>query len=105
MRIQTKQEAQVEDDLANSGDEEPGVDSGDNVKATSDGIFIAVMGSTGSGKSSFVKTLTGAADVVVGEDLTSCSYSKFHLLDVVSSGWQADKLLRHSRSLRIHPHS
>jgi hypothetical protein len=35
-------------------------------------IFIAVMGMTGVGKSSFIKTLTGG-DVVVGHSVESCS--------------------------------
>jgi hypothetical protein len=34
-------------------------------------IFIAVMGATGAGKSSFVKLVTGIDDVQVGHDLTS----------------------------------
>ena len=35
-------------------------------------VLIAVMGVTGSGKSTFVKKVTGSEDVVVGNDLTSC---------------------------------
>lgn len=36
-------------------------------------MYIAVMGSTGAGKSSFIAACTGQ-DVVVGHELTSCSY-------------------------------
>ena len=36
-------------------------------------VFIAVMGMTGAGKSSFIKTLTGS-DVFVGHGLASCEY-------------------------------
>lgn len=35
-------------------------------------IFIAVMGVTGAGKSSFIKSASGIDEVVVGHDLTSC---------------------------------
>ena len=35
-------------------------------------VLIAVMGVTGSGKSTFIKQVTGSKDVVVGNDLTSC---------------------------------
>ncbi|KIW68353.1 hypothetical protein PV04_04306 [Phialophora macrospora] len=34
-------------------------------------VVIAVMGPTGVGKSSFIKTLTGAKDIVIGHGLTS----------------------------------
>lgn len=35
-------------------------------------IFIAVMGVTGAGKSSFIKAASGLDEVAVGHDLTSC---------------------------------
>jgi AAA15 family ATPase/GTPase len=34
-------------------------------------VVIAVMGPTGVGKSSFIKALTGAKDIVIGHGLTS----------------------------------
>ncbi|KAK7444068.1 hypothetical protein VKT23_015466 [Stygiomarasmius scandens] len=36
-----------------------------------DDVVIAIMGSTGTGKSSFIQLLTGNTDVVVGDDLES----------------------------------
>ena len=39
--------------------------------ATEDVIIIAFMGITGSGKSSFIKALTGCDDIVVGDGLKS----------------------------------
>ena len=41
-------------------------------EATGDVVVIAVMGVTGSGKSTLVKLLTGSEKVTVGKDLTSC---------------------------------
>lgn len=38
-------------------------------------IFIAVMGVTGAGKSTFIKTASGLDDVLVGHELTSCKAS------------------------------
>jgi len=35
-------------------------------------VFIAVMGMTGVGKSSFIKQLTQNGDVKIGRGLTSC---------------------------------
>ena len=37
-----------------------------------DVVLIAVMGVTGSGKSTFIKRVTGSEEVVIGKDLTSC---------------------------------
>lgn len=37
--------------------------------------FIAVMGVTGAGKSTFIKWASGNSDVVVGHDLESCKLS------------------------------
>jgi GTP-binding protein EngB required for normal cell division len=36
-------------------------------------VVIAVMGVTGTGKSTFIKTISGRNDVVVGDDLSSGS--------------------------------
>ena len=36
-------------------------------------VLIAVMGTTGSGKSTFVQLATGSAEAVVGKNLTSCT--------------------------------
>ncbi|WAO91178.1 G domain-containing protein [Fusarium falciforme] len=36
-------------------------------------IYIAVMGVTGSGKSTFIKTATGIQDIAIGEDMLSCT--------------------------------
>ncbi|EHY53394.1 hypothetical protein HRR83_003601 [Exophiala dermatitidis] len=36
-------------------------------------VFIGVMGVTGAGKSTFIKTVTGNDDIVVGHDLRSCT--------------------------------
>lgn len=41
-------------------------------------ILIAVMGLTGSGKSTFVKLATGSDEVIVGTELTSCMICDFH---------------------------
>jgi ABC-type lipoprotein export system ATPase subunit len=38
-------------------------------------IFIAVMGVTGAGKSTFIKAASGLDNVLVGHDLTSCKAS------------------------------
>lgn len=38
-------------------------------------IFIAVMGVTGAGKSTFIKTASGLDTVLVGHELTSCKAS------------------------------
>jgi len=37
-------------------------------------LVIGVMGVTGSGKSSFVRTASGRADVVVGHTLEACEW-------------------------------
>lgn len=48
-----------------------------------DVVLIAVMGVTGSGKSSFVKLVTGSEEVVVGNDLNSCILNtQMHLLAI-----------------------
>lgn len=62
--MQPKAENNVRDE---SGESTPGKPTAENE------IFIAVMGAAGSGKSSFIKTVTGA-DVLVGHDLTSCEF-------------------------------
>ena len=36
-------------------------------------VVIAIMGATGSGKSTFIKTVSGRNDVVVGNNLSSGS--------------------------------
>jgi len=36
-------------------------------------VFIAVMGMTGSGKSTFIRTLTGQ-DVIIGHGLHACGF-------------------------------
>ncbi|MCJ1315931.1 hypothetical protein MMC15_001251 [Xylographa vitiligo] len=38
-----------------------------------DVVLIAVKGVTGSGKSTFIKRVTGSEEVVIGKDLTSCT--------------------------------
>ena len=38
-------------------------------------ILIAVMGVTGAGKSTFIRTVTGREDVVVGDGLQSCTHT------------------------------
>lgn len=43
----------------------------DDVSQQQDPIVIAVMGPTGTGKSSFIKRLTGARDIVIGHGVTS----------------------------------
>jgi len=40
----------------------------------SENIVIAVMGMTGVGKSSFIKTVTGDENIVIGEGLESGVY-------------------------------
>ncbi|KAI1778598.1 P-loop containing nucleoside triphosphate hydrolase protein [Hypoxylon cercidicola] len=49
-------------------------------QAKSNSVFIAVMGMTGSGKSSFISAVTGRDDVKIGHELSSCtsSVSIFH---------------------------
>lgn len=42
-----------------------------------DVAFIAVMGMTGSAKTSFIKTATGNSDLVVGHSLNACKYESF----------------------------
>jgi ABC-type lipoprotein export system ATPase subunit len=37
-------------------------------------VFIAVMGVTGSGKSTFIKAASGDDSVGVGDSLVSCTY-------------------------------
>ena len=43
-------------------------------KVVEDVVVIAIMGVTGSGKSTFVKLVTGDNSVVVGQDLVSCKF-------------------------------
>jgi len=40
-----------------------------------DVVVIAVMGVTGSGKSTFIQKVTGSESVVVGSNLVSCTVS------------------------------
>jgi hypothetical protein len=59
-------------------------------------IYIAVMGVTGAGKSTFISTVTGNDSIEIGEDLRSC---QGHILLV------AHRILtsyRHNRSCTIH---
>jgi hypothetical protein len=59
-------------------------------------IYIAVMGVTGAGKSTFISTVTGNDSIEIGEDLRSC---QGHILLV------AHRILtsyRHDRSCTIH---
>lgn len=44
---------------------------------SADAIVIAVLGVTGSGKSTFIKTVTGRKDVIVGNKLTSGIYLSY----------------------------
>lgn len=44
-------------------------------QAKPNSVFIAVMGITGSGKSSFIRAVTGRDDVQVGHELMSCTNS------------------------------
>ena len=48
-----------------------------NSTAPSNNIFIAVFGSTGTGKSSFISKLTGK-DVKIGHGLQSCKFFSKH---------------------------
>jgi len=46
----------------------------DTTPASQDAIFVAVMGQTGTGKSSFINKATGSS-LGVGDDLNSCTRS------------------------------
>lgn len=48
-----------------------------------DDVIIAFMGITGSGKSSFVKALTGRDDIVVGDGLKSSEYNDLSEIEFV----------------------
>ena len=47
-------------------------------KVAEDVVLIAVMGVTGSGKSTFVKQVTGSEKFVIGNELTSCTLTTLH---------------------------
>ena len=47
-------------------------DESEAAKAGAPWAFIAVMGVTGAGKSTFVRTVSGDNSVVVGDGLKSC---------------------------------
>lgn len=46
-------------------------------------IFIGVMGLTGTGKSAFIRTLTGDEEIKVGHGLTSCKKNTNHQLALI----------------------
>lgn len=46
-----------------------------NTKMLRKKIFIAVMGVTGAGKSTFIKAASGLDSVLVGHELTSCRFA------------------------------
>ena len=56
----------------------------ENISAD-DAVFIAVMGITGSGKSTFVKLATGSDKDIVGNKLTSCTIGELLLLQCKDS--------------------
>jgi ABC-type sugar transport system ATPase subunit len=41
------------------------------ISRISDDVVIALMGVTGAGKSTFIKTITGYEDIQIGHNLTS----------------------------------
>ncbi|KAH0202371.1 hypothetical protein KCU99_g4611, partial [Aureobasidium melanogenum] len=45
----------------------------ESFKESADDIVIALMGVTGSGKSTFIKRVTGREDIQIGHELTSCT--------------------------------
>lgn len=54
-------------------------DDSDTEGEQEDSIVIAVMGVTGAGKSTFIKTVSGRNDVVVGDSLCSGKSTTHHL--------------------------
>lgn len=51
-------------------------------------VFIAVMGMTGSGKSTFIKTLTRNSSVVISDGLEAC----MSLLSLILIGNHSDSV-------------
>lgn len=69
--------------------------------------LIAVMGVTGSGKSTFIKHVTGSDKVIVGSDLTSCRISSYSRLCLSANGCRYQKAGAASiqpRRYDRHPH-
>lgn len=51
--------------------------SSEPIEAKAPWVFIAVMGVTGAGKSTFIKAASGDESVGVGDSLVSCTYLIF----------------------------
>lgn len=100
-----EKEPYVEDDAKDAEDKiwEDDIDTPQNSDVGNPTeIFIAVMGLTGSGKSLFIKTVTGA-EVVIGTKLNSCKFVSVQSFS--TSLWRYLFLKRHrcSQKLRILP--
>ena len=68
-------------------------------------VIIAFMGITGSGKSSFIKALTGRTDIVVGDGLESSAY--LHGLHLIPHFCSSILTLCHAcsnRNSKVIPH-
>jgi len=72
VETQTEDHVSMQPTVEDCTEEAPGGTIPEPETSVENEIFIAVMGSTGSGKSSFIKAVTGA-DVPIGHEMTSCT--------------------------------
>ncbi len=59
--------------MADTGDRPQDAASGTSDEEAHQGAIFAVMGTTGSGKSTFIQKASGRQDVIIGHDLQSCT--------------------------------
>lgn len=66
--------------------------------------FIAVMGVTGAGKSTFIQWASGSAEILIGHDLESCElhhvYLQYSIINYLSIVFKAMWLLM---LVKVHP--